>query len=130
MIWLLNVLRGRGGSYHLRSADAVKDPPPGSIVLFRYRHKIVGEAIVWKGKEVFTEPLKDRTLSGEEEEYGAQVTFAPSSIRLYAPPLPVDRIQPHTDKDLVKFAGAYTELDWSIYAHILEEVISRGVFVS
>ena len=127
--WLITSLRGRGGVYYLRSADAVKVLPPGSLVLFRYGQKIVGEAIVWKGKEVFSEKVRDRTLNGEEEEYGAQVTLAPSSVRLYAPPLPVDRIQPHTEKDLVKYAGAYVELDWAIYPRILAEVISRGVFI-
>jgi hypothetical protein len=100
-----------------------------AVTPFRYGQKIVGEAVVSKGKEVFPERLRDRTLSGEEEEYGAQITFATSSIRLYAPSLPVERIQPHTEKNLVKFAGAYVELDWSIYARILEEVVSRGVFI-
>src|SRR5205807_1304193 len=81
MIWLLNALRGKGGVYNLRSADSIKDLPSGSVVLFRYGHNIVGEAVVWKEKEVYSEKLKERTLSGEDEEYEAQVTFAPSSIR-------------------------------------------------
>ena len=128
--WLLTGLPGRAGVYHLRNADGVRDLAVGSIVLFRYGHKIVGEAVVWKGKETFPEKVKDRTLTGEEEEYGAQVTFAPSSIRLYAPPVSVERIQQHLKKDVVKFAGAYTELDWDIYAKVLQEVVSRGCFIS
>src|SRR5262245_6162740 len=104
--WLLTGLRGRGGVYHLRHADAVKDLPAGSVVLFRYGHRIVGEAVVCKGKETLAEKVKDRTLTGEEEEYGARVTFAPSSIRLYAPPLPVATLQQLLNKDVTKFAGA------------------------
>lgn len=130
LTWLLTSLRGRGGVYHLRDANAVKDLPPGSVVLFRYGHKIVGEAVVWKGKEIFSEKLKDRTLTGEEAEYGAQVTFVASSIRLYAPALPVERLQPHLDKDVVKYAGAYTDLDWSIYGIVLQEVVSKGTFIT
>jgi hypothetical protein len=116
--------------YHLRHADAVKDVPPGSVVLFRYGNRIVGEAVVCKGKEVFAEKKKERTLTGEEAEYGAQLTFVPSSIRLYAPPLPVERLQPHLTKDVVKFAGAYTDLDWAIYGVVLEEVVSKGTFIT
>ncbi len=131
LTWLLTSLRARGGEYYLRHSDSVKDLPPGSVVLFRYGHEIVGEAVVWKGKEVFPDKVKDRTLTGEEAEYGAKVTFASSSIRLYAPPLQVERLQLNLpEKDVVKFAGAYTSLDWSIYGRILHEVVSSGVFVS
>jgi hypothetical protein len=130
LTWLLTGLRGRCGVYHLRHADAVKDVPPGSVVLFRYGNRIVGEAVVWKGKETFAEKVKDRTLTGEEAEYGAQVTFLPSSIRLYAPPVPVERLQPHLDKDVVKYAGAYTELDWGIYDIVLQEAVSKGSFIA
>jgi hypothetical protein len=127
-MWLLSGLRGRGGEYHLRK-DAVTDLPPGSIVLFRWGTVIVGEAVVWKQKEVFPQKKKDWTLLGKEQEYEAQVTFAPSSIRLYSPPLPVELVQPHTDKDLT-FARAYAVLDWGVYARILEEVVKAGAFVS
>ena len=130
LTWLLIGLRGRGGVYRLRNADSVKDVSPGSVVLFRYGNRIVGEAIVWKGKETFPEKVKDQTLTGEEAEYEAQVTFVPSSIRLYAPPLPVEHLQPHLDKDVVKFAGAYTELEWIIYGVVLQEVVSRGTFIT
>jgi hypothetical protein len=130
LTWLLTALRGRGGVYHLRHADAVKDLPAGSVVLFRYRNNIVGEAVVWKGKETFLEKAKDRTLTGEEAEYGAQVTFVPSSIRLYAPALPVERLQPHLEKDVVKFAAAYTDLEWSMYGIVLQEVVSKGTFIT
>ncbi len=130
LTWLLTALRGRGGVYHLRNADAVKDVPPGSIVLFRYGNRIVGEAVVCKGKEVYPEKVRDKTLTGEEAEYGAQVTFVPASIRLYAPPFPVELLQPHLKKDVVKFAGAYTNLDWEMYGIVLREVVSKGTFIA
>ncbi len=74
--------------------------------------------------------MKDRTLTGEESEYAAQVTFLPSSIRLYAPALPVERLQPHLDKDVVKYAGAYTDLNWDIYGIVLQEVVAKGSFIT
>jgi hypothetical protein len=116
--------------YYLRDADAVKDLPPGSVVLFRYGHRIVGEAVVGKGKELLEEKVKGHTLTGEEAEYGARVTFVPSSIRLFAPAVPVQQIQPHLEKDVVKYPGAYTHLEWSIYGIVLQEVVSQGTFVS
>ena len=122
-MWLLNGLRGRGGEYHLRDKDAVADLPPGSIVLFRWGHVIVGEAVVWNGKEVYSQKKKVRTLLGEEQEYEAQVTFAPSSIRLYAPPVPVKQIEQHAGKDLIRFAGAYSVHKWEFYAHVLQQVV-------
>jgi hypothetical protein len=122
MTWLLIGLRGRGGVYHLTSADAVASLPPGSIVLFRYGHEIIGEAVVRKGKEV--QRAGGRTLLGDDGEYAAQVTFAPSSIRLYSPPLPVKQIQQHTEKDISSSAQPYYKLDWDVYGHILKEVVS------
>ncbi|HXC44818.1 MAG TPA: hypothetical protein VNY51_15010 [Candidatus Dormibacteraeota bacterium] len=123
MTWLLTGLRGRGGVYHLTSADAVADLPPGSIVLFRYGHEIIGEAVVRKGKE--TGSVTGRTLLGEDGEYAARVTFAPSSIRLYSPPLPVKQIQQYTEKDISSSAQPYYKLDWCVYGRILKEVVSR-----
>ena len=129
-MWLLTSLRGRGGVYLLGRADAVSDLPPGCLVLFRYGQKIVGEAIVCKEKEVFPQVVNDRTLRGEAAQYGAQVTFSPSSVRLYAPSLPVECIQPHAEQNLIAYAGAYVKLDWGIYPRILEEVIKRGILIS
>jgi hypothetical protein len=88
------------------------------------------EDVVFEGKKTFCEKVKDRTLTGEEAEYGAQVTFVPSSIRLFAPALPVEQVQPHLDKDIVKYAGAYTDLDWSIYGVVLQKVVSKGTFIT
>ena len=130
-IWLLGGLRGRGGLYHLLSADRVAELPPGSVVLFRYGQRIIGEAVVSSPYEVLAEKARDKTTyGGEEEEYAAQVTFAPSSVRLYAPPLPLEQIEQYTDKDLRTYAGVYPILTWDIYAHVLEWVASRGAFIS
>lgn len=126
-MWLLTSLRGSGGVYHLVTADRVKDLPPGSLVLFRYEQNIVGEAIVRKGKEVFQKKLKAMTQSGEVGVYEAQVTFVPSSIRLYAPPIIVKQIEP-PGKDLITYPGVYAKLNWTIYARILE-FMSRGEFI-
>jgi hypothetical protein len=131
--WLMTSLPARGGVYHLKSKDAVKDLPPGSLVLFRYGHVIVGEGIVRMDKELG--PFRGRTLSGEETEYEAKVTFAPASIRLYAPPLPVEFLQQTmraagVDKDIITSAVVKVRLeDWSIYAAILAEVVSQGTFI-
>ena len=101
------------------------------MVLFRYGSRIVGEAVVSRGKEVFPEPIKDRTLTGEEEEYGARVTFDPGSIRLYAPALSVGRIQPYvSEKDIQQYAGAYTLLGWETYGAVLQEVVSNGTSIT
>jgi hypothetical protein len=95
------------------------------------RLKLTGSTMgAGKGKETFPEKVRDRTLTGEEAEYGAQVTFVPSSIRLYAPPLPVERLQPHLEKDVGKYAGAYTDLEWTMYGIVLQEVVSKGTFIT
>jgi hypothetical protein len=130
MSWLLNGLRGRGGEYHLASAHRVKYLPPGSIVLFRYADEIVGEAVVSKKEHKLPKIKKGKSLLGEEGEYAAQVTFAPSSIRLYSPPVDVNTIQPLVDESRIKkdLSGArpYYLLNWDIYGRILKEVVSEG----
>ena len=78
--------------------------------------------MVCKGKK--PDGGRGRTLLGEEGEYGAQVTFASSSIRLYSPPLPVSQIQRHTKKDISSSAQPYYKLDWDTYGRILMEVVS------
>ncbi len=128
LTWLLTALRARGGVYHLRSADAVKELPPGSIVLFRYGHHVVGEAIVQKGKEIYQQKLSVPKVHGGAAEYEAQVTFVPCSIRLYAPPLSIDVLEQYSDKNLRQFPGAYCILNWDVYPKILEQ-ISQGTLV-
>ncbi len=126
--WLLTGLRGRGGVYHLRGAHPVKELPAGSVVLFRYGNRIVGEAVVVKEWETLLKPLEERTLTGEEVLYESQVTFSPSSVRLYAPPVPVEQLR--LDKDIVTSGRQYPRLDWGDYALVLREVVSQGTFVT
>jgi hypothetical protein len=122
MTWLLNGLRGRGGKYRLKSAHNVNHLPAGSIVLFRYADEIIGEAVVAIEKK-----------DAPDKEYAALVTFAPSSIRLYSPPLGMDKIQPIVDKSPIKkdlsIARSYYILNWDIYGGILKEVVSASAFI-
>jgi hypothetical protein len=126
LAWLSTVLRARGGVYYLRRADAIKSLPPGSVVLFRYGNDIVGEAVVWKDKEPLSATEKGHNLLGKDVTYAARITFLPSSIRIYAPPLPVECLRSQTEKDLTTYAGAYVELEWSAYSIVLQEVASRS----
>jgi hypothetical protein len=132
MGWLLNGLRGRAGRYHFRS-KRVDELPMGSVVLFRYWDSIVGEAIV--SKEPVWEQERERTWSGEEVEYVGHVTFAPSSIRLYSPPLPALCLQQLMEdsgvgKDILKSAQLHVKLDnWDIYPRIMQAVVSQGGFI-
>jgi hypothetical protein len=123
MMWLLHGLRGRGGVYHLKRRISL---PVGSIVMFRYVDKldrIIGEAVV--AKETQQIDATDRNLlTGKEEKYAAEITFAPSSIRLYAPPVPWKRV----GKPLLPMV--YGKLDWNHYAIVLEEIASTGAFIS
>ena len=123
-IWLVTALLTRGGVYYLKSAKAVRDLPVGSVVLFRHGESIVGEGVISEGKALFRQKVKGKTFLGEDEEYDAQFTFAPSSIRLYSPPLRIEFLQEHTEKDLLAYARAYVELNWSVYGLVLAEVAS------
>jgi hypothetical protein len=130
--WLLNGLRGRGGRYLLRRENAVHELPVGSIVLFRYGDKIIGEGVVSKAKKSISE-VTEKTEMGTKQEYTAHVHFNPSSIRLYAPALDVKEIKDHvksvTGKD-IDSAQPYYDLDWSVYPYILSKVVKEGTFIS
>jgi hypothetical protein len=131
--WLLNGLRGRGGRYLLVRTDAVQELPCGSIVLFRYGNKIIGEGVVSKKKEPLPVPVTEITETGMEQQYHAQVHFNPLSIRLYAPAVDVkeivDKVKEMTGKDIT-VAQTYHNLDWSIYPFILSKVAKDGTFIS
>jgi hypothetical protein len=88
--WLLTGLKARGGKYLLVSRDAVAELPPGSLVLFRYRQVVVGEAVVI---EYSRDSSVNRNLAGDDQEYGACVWFSLSSIRVYAPPVGIKKLQ-------------------------------------
>ena len=128
--WLMTALRGKGGKYLLRSANSVADLPEGSIVLFRYAHLIVGEGVV-------KEPVQrgshtEQTLTGTDVEYGASVIFSPSSIRIYAPPIPVDRLQEHVGTAVnIGVPRSYYKIEnWSVYPKLLADVVTRGSLMS
>lgn len=127
--WLLTGLRARGGRYRLRSRDALAELPIGSIVLFRYGNKIVGEAIV---AGYFRESSIDRTLAGEEFEYKAYIMFSQTSIRVYAPPVPTKKLQAilGDSLDITKSAIPYYKIeDWTIYPRLLAEIVESGAFI-
>src|SRR5438034_504701 len=88
--WLLTALKARGGRYLIRSSKAVADLPTGSIVLFRYGHVLVGEAVECR---YVRDSRNDWTLLGQGTQYEAHVEFSPSSIRAFVPPVPVEELQ-------------------------------------
>jgi hypothetical protein len=99
---------------------------PGSVVLFRYGHEIVGEAVVQKGIEDLSG--SERNLwTGEVEEFEAMLTLAPSSIRLYSPPVDLKEKQKYVkDSNITTAANLYYELDGYVYVHVLREVVALG----
>lgn len=128
--WLLTALKARGGRYLLRSASAVADLPTGSIVLFRYGHVIVGEAVVIKYVRDSTTELN---LLGQETQYEAYVEFSPTSIRLFVPPLPVEELQSIVGDSVNITASAqpyYKFQDWSVYPKLLAVHVGQaGAFL-
>lgn len=128
--WLLTALKARGGRYLIRSAKAVADLPTGSVVLFRYGHVLVGEAVVFR---YVRNSANDRTLLGQETQYEAHVEFSPSSIRVFVPPLPVEELQSIIGDSLNITASAqpYYKLEnWSMYPKLLAaHVVKAGAFL-
>jgi hypothetical protein len=124
--WLLGQLCDRGGLYRVRRNSKVSGVPTGSVALFRYGNYIVGEAIV--AEELRPLTIEHQALRGVDDGYDRVITFAPSSVRLYDPALPVNCIR--TEKNLMTYAGAYAHFeDWSIYPEILAAVVKEGRFV-
>src|SRR6516165_1175889 len=58
-----------------------------------------------------------RSLTGQEEPYGARVGFAPDTVRVFAPPLPVAALQQLVGEspDLSVPRGYYIVRDWGVY---------------
>jgi len=127
--WLATALKARGGRYLIRSANAVADLSTGSIVLFRYSHVIVGEAVVHK---YVREPMEDQTLLGHQTPYEAYVEFSLTSIRLFVPPFPVNELQAIVgDKPNITAAQPYYKLeDWRVYPELLAAHVEKsGAFL-
>jgi hypothetical protein len=127
--WLMTGLKARGGIYHMRSARSVKELPEGSIVLFRYGHKVVGEAVV---SSYIKEPSPDKTIDGGEVTYEARTTFEPTSIRIFSPPVPIEDLQQivGAEPNMVPSAQPYFKLEnWGVYPNLLALVVTRGGFL-
>lgn len=127
--WLMTALRARGGRYLLRSADAVADLAPGSIVLFRHGDVIVAEGLV---RDYAREAGTDRSLTGDHVSHGARVEFVPDALRVFAPPLPVAELQRliGTAPDISVARTYFIVRDWGVYPKILAAHIGRaGRFV-
>jgi hypothetical protein len=127
--WMLTGLKARGGTYLLISKDAVADLPPGSLVLFRYGHEVVGEAVVI---EYSRESSDDQTLAGENQKYEAKVRFSPSSIRVYAPPVKIEDLQSFIGESPNITPSAQPKFkieDWNVYPRLLAHIAKFGTFI-
>jgi len=113
----------------MRSARAVKDLAAGTLVLFRFADKIVGEGVVTtyqKKRET------DKSALGEQVTYEATTTFAPSSLRLYSPPVPIEALQEivGSDPNMLPSAQPYFIIkDWSVYPKLLAVVLRAGTLI-
>lgn len=124
--WLLTALKARRGRYMLRSGDRIADLPTGSIVLFRYGHMLVGEAVVCG---YVRDSKNDRTLLGQETQYEAHVEFSPSSIRVFVPPVPIEELQSvlGDSTNITASAQPYNKLDdWNVYPKLLAAHVGKG----
>ena len=117
--WMHFTMRARGGTYYFRKAYKylMNNNPPGTIVLFRYEDSIIGEGVV-----------KVDTVKSNISHYETMITFEPSSIRIYAKPLPVKRLAKIVDKDLTSDT-TYYGISMKYYGKILAEVIHIGGFL-
>lgn len=127
--WLLTGLKARGGKYLLVNKDAVAELPPGSLVLFRYGHFVVGEAVVTLYSR--DSPASERTLAGDDQQYEALVLFSASSIRVYAPPVEIDELQSFIGEtpNISVAQGKYKIEDWNVYPRLLAHVAKLGTFL-
>ncbi len=124
--WLLTALKARGGRYLIRSASSIAELPLGSVVLFRYGHVIVGEAVV---SQYVKDASRNRTLLGQETQYEAHVELSPSSIRVFVPPLPIEELQALIGESMNITASAqpyYKFEDWGIYPKLLAAHVGKS----
>jgi len=78
--WLSYELRA-DGEYWLRDPHGLGELPPGSIVLFYIKNKIVGEAIVEQSPKEIEQD--HRITDSIPEAFTQYVLFVPESIRAY-----------------------------------------------
>ena len=113
--FLLTELKKNDGIYHITSLKGIKSVPAGSIVLFRKKNKIVGEAIV-----------KEDIKKINSQDYEGIIRFEPSSIRVYSEPIDIEKLQEYTDNNL-NYGQAYHIIeDWSAYQEIIKSVGVNG----
>jgi len=97
--------------------------PPGSIMLFKWKGQIIGEAIVEKDSLEYEQPPE-----GEEKFY---ITFEPSSIRLYNQKIPLKEIEEtiiHLTEGIDKICTkGTTKISGEAYLYILSKVIETGL---
>ena len=119
--WLMTALKAGGGEYHVLASLPSAAPAPenlgrGFIVLFVYKKRIIGEAVVRRYD-------KPPVNTPSDEESQAVVTFVNGSIRLFSPPVPADKIQGFP------FTHGSPGVDWDIYHKILAHLSESGSFV-
>ena len=80
--WLDSSLRiDEQGEYWLGEAPGLGELPRGSIVLFYFKNKIVGEALVEQAPEEIDQEKRER--DEVSEEFKKYILFVPESIRTY-----------------------------------------------
>jgi hypothetical protein len=123
--WLMTGLRANGGKYLItnRTQTGTNRPdelPAGSVALFRYGDNLLGEAVV----RSYTK--KPDTDPDDKASYVAKVIFAPSSIRIYSPPVPVGVLATIVgDDDRFNLPFSYHQIDdWTVYPALLDAHMS------
>ena len=130
--WLITGLKANGGKYLITSASAdssnrPRELPCGSVVLFRFKDLLLGEAVV---HDYSNESGVDED---DNEPYIARVFFVPSSIRIFSPPIPIKALQALIGdaKGVTRGNPYYEFTDWAIYpkllaAHVRGEIREQG----
>lgn len=125
--WLLTALKAKGGKYRVLGTAPQAVPAnllQGSVVLFRYADLIVGEAVVLD--YIIPAPIEETA-----EQCLAIAIFAPSSIRLYSPPVDVERLSELIGgKPDISVHRTYHSIEnWTVYPKLLAHVAASGAFL-
>jgi hypothetical protein len=110
-------------SYHLREAWGLGwSPyalPPGSIILFHFKGKIVGEGVVEKGVQVIDEEHRRKEELGPQ--YRFFVKFMPELIRAYPDNLLVDK----DEFKEIPGKGLYGYFEITPHLRLLQKLVSK-----
>lgn len=117
--WLHFIVRERGGTYHFRRVPSDLDSPltPGTIVLFRYKQDIVGDAVVKGGLQ-----------GSDDKRYEKMILFDPYTIRIYNHYLRV----PILEKTLgiaLSSSKRYVAMNIGEYGKVLSRIMNQGGFL-